>query len=280
MEAILNHAFFEGYESADEKYLIENIDRFTQDKHIQFFKKTKQNQAYKPAKIAPVFTMLDDSTGYLSIPSFDFYGAEKELTDSIYNALFDVNELKVKKLILDLRGNTGGSLNMINAVLGQFVGNIYLHYDVQSRSKTTKQKSKNYSSFTYNKSLQEIYILVDQKTNSGTAIFSNVMHYHFNNLENQTISVKIAGLKPQLNNYLYNLIDLSIPAGDYSKNKSLRGKFTTMIPMGIIHMPGGIKALDPDLPVACSETVDIDFNDDLDVLKQELRNDALLQLVM
>ena len=66
---------------------------------------------------APYATMLDDSTGYLKVPSFNDAG----VGELAHRALADLREQGAVALVLDLRENYGGRLVEAGVLLGAFI---------------------------------------------------------------------------------------------------------------------------------------------------------------
>jgi carboxyl-terminal processing protease len=64
----------------------------------------------------PFFSMLDDEVGYISFTKFNEKGAS-----SIKNALLDLKEQGMKRLIIDVRGNPGGLLNEAVKITNFFI---------------------------------------------------------------------------------------------------------------------------------------------------------------
>ncbi len=65
----------------------------------------------------PIGYMLDDSTGYLYIPSFKGEGVAQSVND----LLGELTEEGATSLVLDLRDNLGGRLGELGLVLGAFI---------------------------------------------------------------------------------------------------------------------------------------------------------------
>jgi carboxyl-terminal processing protease len=64
----------------------------------------------------PFFSMLDDEVGYISFTKFNEKGGS-----SIKNALLDLKEQGMKRLIIDVRGNPGGLLNEAVKITNFFI---------------------------------------------------------------------------------------------------------------------------------------------------------------
>ncbi len=89
---------------------------------------TRRNQAQTltitPAPVVfdavqqlPQARMLDDTTGYLYIPTFN----TARVADDVHRLISDLQAQGAEALVLDLRGNLGGRLSELGLVLGAFV---------------------------------------------------------------------------------------------------------------------------------------------------------------
>ncbi len=68
-------------------------------------------------KTLPQAEMLDSSTAYLYIPTFNVSG----VADKVHRLLAELQAQGAKSLILDLRGNLGGRIDELGLVLGSFI---------------------------------------------------------------------------------------------------------------------------------------------------------------
>ncbi len=68
-------------------------------------------------ELEPSGYMLDAATGYIFIPSF----TRGDTAAHVHALLRDLQEKGARSLVLDLRGNRGGSLNQLGLVLGAFL---------------------------------------------------------------------------------------------------------------------------------------------------------------
>ena len=91
----------------------------------------------------PQADMLDESTGYLYIPSFQAEG----LADKVHTLIADLQSQGARSLILDLRDNPGGRLGELGLVLGAFIEGPWVEAisrgDVVWRSSFNREKGTN-----------------------------------------------------------------------------------------------------------------------------------------
>ncbi len=79
--------------------------------------------------------MLDDTTGYLHIPSFKSSGVAQR----VHNLIAELQEQGSQSLILDLRDNPGGRLGELGLVLGAFIDGPWI--EAVSRGSTVWRSS-------------------------------------------------------------------------------------------------------------------------------------------
>lgn len=108
------------------------------------------------------YEMLDNNTGYLYIELF-----AKDLDKSIKYSLEKLENMKMNKLIVDLRGNSGGYLEEAQSVASLFLEKGKLIYSLKN-----KQKTENYNDKTESSVNCPIVVLIDEQTASAAEIFA------------------------------------------------------------------------------------------------------------
>ena len=116
----------------------------------------------------------------LSVPSVDSYMIENthigylkiavfsnHLTSEVKEALKELEDNNMEKLIIDLRGNTGGYLEQAFNIASIFTQKGKVIYSLESKNKTTKYKDKDDSSKKY-----EIMVLINSNTASASEILA------------------------------------------------------------------------------------------------------------
>lgn len=120
-------------------------------------------------KVASVkYKMVTDKIGYLKINEF----TEKTASD-LDSALGELEKAKAEKLIIDLRNNPGGLLNVCLDICSQFVGDSKLLLSIKGRDKRMNQ------TFMANKVLKHtqwpLVVLVNRGSASASEILSGVI---------------------------------------------------------------------------------------------------------
>lgn len=146
-------------------------------------------------------------------------GMHVRFISSIYNKYLH----KTRKIIFDLRGNTGGSLVAIAKLAGLIMGERKLVH-IRTREKPILLSSKDFKRLN-----KKLVIFIDGSTASGAILFAAAMKHHYN--------AKIIGTLPDFQKS--NEINMSIGVGPYSVNvpvatmdtiKTLGRSMTSLVP--------------------------------------------------
>ncbi len=112
------------------------------------------------------YQMLDDKTGYLQLTSFEF-----ESVSQFISAIEDMQSQGMERIVYDLRGNSGGSLDAVVNMLDYLLPDGLLVY--------TEDKDGNrldsYEGSDENEVDLPAVILVDQDSASASEVFSSAM---------------------------------------------------------------------------------------------------------
>jgi C-terminal processing protease CtpA/Prc len=119
-------------------------------------------------KAVPIYFMEHDSTGYIKVNHFLLGSAS-----AIKYAFSELSAMGMKKLILDLRGNIGGSVEETASALSIFlpINSLVCHLRL-------KDSTQNYSNLTLEQptnTSMPIVVLTDRKTISSGEIFAGCM---------------------------------------------------------------------------------------------------------
>ncbi len=115
----------------------------------------------------PASYMLTDSIGYIQIERF-----AKNTYDEFYTALKMLKNKGMQVLILDLRGNTGGYMDMANSVADEFLkdGKLIV-FTKNKKGKVTHSVATSKGIFENNK----VYVLIDEHTASASEIVAGAL---------------------------------------------------------------------------------------------------------
>ncbi len=121
--------------------------------------------------VSPVeYKMLDDtSIGYIKMTIFS-----NKLTDDTNKALTELKKQGMNKLIIDLRGNTGGFLDQAKSVASLFIEKNKTIYFLEEKGNLTEEKDE-----TSTKMNIPIAILVNGNTASAAEILTGAMRYSY-----------------------------------------------------------------------------------------------------
>ncbi len=121
--------------------------------------------------VSPVeYKMIDDtSIGYIKMTIFS-----NKLTDDTNKALTELKNKGMNKLIIDLRGNTGGFLDQAKSVASLFIEKNKTIYFLEEKGTLTEEKDE-----TSTKMDIPIAILVNGNTASAAEILTGAMRYSY-----------------------------------------------------------------------------------------------------
>lgn len=120
----------------------------------------------------PIFSldasyMLDESTGYIKLNKF-----AATSTEEVLSAISELKEQNLKNLVFDLRGNTGGYLNIANEIADQFLGDKKLIvYTEGSNEPKRELKATSKGSFESG----NLVVLVDENSASASEIVAGAI---------------------------------------------------------------------------------------------------------
>ncbi|MDY0263745.1 MAG: S41 family peptidase [Sulfurospirillum cavolei] len=129
--------------------------------------------------------MYEGDIAYVKVSSFMQEGFGEMLEDIRY--LYDAQEQRIKGMVLDLRDNPGGNLNIGLAVTGLFLENDKLILNVKSRNKDDKRYYKNrleeYEMSDYASKIEKLsflktvplIVLVNRDSAGGAEIVASVL---------------------------------------------------------------------------------------------------------
>lgn len=145
----------------------ENIITVKRSKDEMTFK-VKVNNVYVPATSSNIIKSPDKkkSIGYINLSTFSLMAYE-DFKDS----LTELEEKKIDSLIIDLRNNTGGYLNVATNISNLFLEKDKIIYSLENKNKITAYKDE-----TAEKRDYKIAILVNGGTASAAEILATALH--------------------------------------------------------------------------------------------------------
>lgn len=114
--------------------------------------------------------MLDEETGYIQMTRF-----AKTTSDELEDALKTLEGMGMKRLILDLRGNSGGYLDQAVSVANKFIGNGKLIVSTRGRTRSSNQEF--YADGPTHPKFPMI-VLIDHRSASASEIVAGAIQDH------------------------------------------------------------------------------------------------------
>ena len=112
-----------------------------------------------------LYKKIDNNIGYLGISVFS-----KTLDSQIKDALEDLEEQGIDRMIIDLRGNTGGYLEVTEAVASMFLEKGKLIYSLEDKDSKNDVYDKTETKRTY-----PIVVLINQTSASASEILASTL---------------------------------------------------------------------------------------------------------
>lgn len=133
-----------------------------QEKHVFSFNRGKVN-----LQSVPVSFMLTEKIGYIQVERF-----AKNTYDEFLEALKKLKETGMETLVLDLRGNTGGYMDIANDIADEFLKDGKLIVFTKNRSgKINNSIATSKGIFENNK----VYVLMDEQSASASEIVAGAL---------------------------------------------------------------------------------------------------------
>lgn len=198
--------------------------------------------------------MLEDSIGYINLTSFD------ELTyDDFKKALADLERDSMKKLIIDLRGNPGGLMDVTVDLADLFLDKGDIVY-TEDKSGNRQYERSNDKKIDY-----PLVVLVDEGSASASEIFAGAIKDRKRG--------KIVGMNTFGKGVVQRLIDLGDGSGlkltisEYFTPNGIKIDGIGITPDIEVELPSYVKATGPD-----NLKEDLQLKKAIEVLKKETPN--------
>jgi len=116
------------------------------------------------------YEMLDDETGYMRISGFNTgYEDEKSTYDEFTDALADLSEKGMKKIIFDVRDNGGGDLSVVTPMVDRIVPEGLILYAMDKHDNREEIKSDG------EELIMPMVVLVNGNTASAAELFAGAL---------------------------------------------------------------------------------------------------------
>ena len=150
------------------------LERRRQDGTLIKLTRTVRRERVGEATAVPVATMLDATTGYVRITTF----VGEKVADDLHNALNRLEKLGLKRLVLDLRDNGGGSVDEAAHVGGEFLPKGSIVYTATGRKAETTDTGRVSRSFWSSERRYPIVVMINSGTASASELVAGAFQDH------------------------------------------------------------------------------------------------------
>ncbi|MBK8247180.1 MAG: PDZ domain-containing protein [Gemmatimonadetes bacterium] len=122
----------------------------------------------------PTALLLDQATGYIRITTF----ANSRVADDLRKAVEQLEGRGMQRLVLDLRGNGGGSVREAAAVAGEFLPAGSIVYTAEGRRASTADTGRVRRSFFRSERPYPLVVMIDAGTASASELVAGALQDH------------------------------------------------------------------------------------------------------
>ena len=141
---------------------------------VQLVREVKRERVEESTAVPAVF-MLDAQTGYIRITSF----ANMKVADDLHAALGKLEKQGMKRLLLDIRNNGGGSVDEAARIAGEFLPEGSIVYMTQTRKKSgMKDTARVDRSFFSRERRYPIVLMVNRGSASASELLAGALQDH------------------------------------------------------------------------------------------------------
>ncbi len=133
-----------------------------------------ERQRLDDATAVPVVTMLDSTTGYVRVTTF----ANEKVADDLHAGIERLEQQGMRRLMLDLRDNGGGSVAQAARVAGEFLPSGTIVYTSAGRKKEVVDTGRVKRSFWRSEKRYPIVVLVNDGTASASELVAGALQDH------------------------------------------------------------------------------------------------------
>lgn len=141
---------------------------------VQVVREVKRERVEESTAVPAAF-MLDPQTGYIRITTF----SNMKVADDLHDALGRLEKQGMKRLLLDIRGNGGGSVDEAAQIAGEFLPSGSIVYMTQTRKKTEmKDTVRVRRSFFSREKRYPIVLMVNRASASASELLAGALQDH------------------------------------------------------------------------------------------------------
>jgi carboxyl-terminal processing protease len=133
-----------------------------------------QRERYEQESALPVAFMLDQQTGYVRVTTF----SNDRVADDLHSALVRLEGAGMRRLVLDLRDNGGGSVQEAARIAGEFLPSGTLVYTTEGKKKEAASTGRVSRSFWRSERRYPIVLLVNAGSASASELVAGALQDH------------------------------------------------------------------------------------------------------
>jgi carboxyl-terminal processing protease len=150
------------------------LERRRLDGTVAQLDRVVQREKYEEASALPVAVMLDAQTGYVRVTTF----ANDRVAEDLHAALVRLERAGLRRLVLDLRDNGGGSVQEAARIAGEFLPAGTLVYTTAGKKKEVATTGRVSRSFWRRERRYPIVVLVNAGTASASELVAGALQDH------------------------------------------------------------------------------------------------------
>ena len=150
------------------------LERHRADGSLVKLERSVARERVEEASVVPAAFAWDDSTGYVRVTSF----ASVRAADELHAALGRLEKQGMRRLILDLRGNGGGSVAEAAQVAGEFLPARTVVYTSAGRKPEVADTGRVQRSFWAQERRYPLVLLIDGATASAAELVAGALQDH------------------------------------------------------------------------------------------------------
>lgn len=150
------------------------LERRRLDGTIAHLTRAVEREKYEESSAVPVAVLLDAETGYVRVTSF----ANTRVADDLHAALERLEGMGMRRLVLDLRDNGGGSIGEAAKIAGEFLPSGTLVYSAEGKKKDVNSEGRVSRSFWRRERRYPIVLMVNEGTASASELVAGALQDH------------------------------------------------------------------------------------------------------
>jgi carboxyl-terminal processing protease len=141
--------------------------------YVTLTRKVKRER-FSEETAVPAAVLLDDTTGYIRITTF----AGTKVASDLRSAVERLDKQGMRRLVLDLRGNGGGSVDEAASVAGEFLPAGTIVYTSEGRRTAAVDTGKVKRSFWRSERAYPLVVMIDDGTASASELVAGALQDH------------------------------------------------------------------------------------------------------